>query len=45
MGGCRDFVGPFPQSLVMSRTRLGRASHDVHIESTIWMALDAVGGP
>ena len=35
-GGCRDFVGPFPQSLVMSRLSLGRPSHDVHIESTMW---------
>ena len=44
MGGCRDFVGPFPQSLVMSRTRVGRPSHDVHTESTIWM-LRVVKGP
>ena len=42
MGGCRDFVGPFPQSLVMSRTRVGRPSHDVHTESTIWMAAPEV---
>jgi hypothetical protein len=38
MGGCRDFNGPFPQSLVMSRTSLGALSHDAHTESTIWMA-------
>ena len=37
MGGCRDFNGPFPQSLVMSRTSVGRPSHIVHIESTMWM--------
>ena len=36
-GGCRDFVGPFPQSLVMSTLSLGRPSHDVHIESTMWI--------
>ena len=43
MGGCRDFNGPFPQSLVMSRTRVGRPSHDVHTESTIWMPAPAGG--
>lgn len=35
-GGCRDFNGPFPQSLVMSTPSLGGASHDAHIESTMW---------
>ena len=37
MGGCRDFYGPFPQSLVMSRLSLGAPSHDAHIESTMWI--------
>jgi hypothetical protein len=45
MGGCRDFYGPFPQSLVMSTLSLGAASHDAHIESTMWSRRGAGGRP
>jgi hypothetical protein len=34
MGGCRDFYGPFPQSLVMSKAQprhaVSRCAHHVH---------------